>query len=59
MGLSFFDVAGDMPRRMTTCHVARVSGGPRMRNPVGNNTPEDTIIIVACDDGQRGPGACG
>ncbi|ERN12132.1 hypothetical protein AMTR_s00159p00080040 [Amborella trichopoda] len=28
---------------MTTHHAARASGGPWMRNPASNNTPEDII----------------
>ncbi|KAL4199263.1 hypothetical protein AMTRI_Chr03g50300 [Amborella trichopoda] len=31
---------------MTTLHVARAPSGHQMRNPVGNDTPKDAIIIV-------------
>ncbi|ERN07875.1 hypothetical protein AMTR_s00012p00219270 [Amborella trichopoda] len=31
---------------MTTRRVARTSGGPRMKNTMGNDTVEDVIVIV-------------
>ncbi|ERN12787.1 hypothetical protein AMTR_s00043p00209970 [Amborella trichopoda] len=31
---------------MTTCCTARISGGMGMRNPAGNDTPEDVIVIA-------------